>query len=134
LNARRTITISIIDEISLQDFSEGYLDIKDQKHEAIETLEDFLSFEPELTKKGVVVIYDGEPKEGQHQITVKNINKYSMLQFRYRIIEPKNDKKLFMVQNYKDGKKVVDSKNYLNISDLYKGLVEEILNDVKFYF
>jgi hypothetical protein len=100
----------------------------------IETLEDFLSFEPELTKKGVVVIYDGEPKEGQHQITVKNINKYSMLQFRYRIIEPKNDKKLFMVQNYKDGKKVVDSKNYLNISDLYKGLVEEILNDVKFYF
>jgi hypothetical protein len=57
-----------------------------------------------------------------------------MLQFRYRIIEPKNDKKLFMVQNYKDGKKVVDSKNYLNISDLYKGLVEEILNDVKFYF
>jgi len=111
----------------------------------IESIEKFLNAKPELKKKGVSIVYDGEPAEGQHQIIVmKKLNSYkwsktmdnytNTFEFIYRIIEPKNDKKHFTVQNYEDGKNVVESKKYLNISDLYTGLVEEILNDVKFKF
>ena len=42
-------------------------------------------------------------------------NYTNTFEFIYRIIEPKNDKKHFTVQNYEDGKKVVESKKYLNI-------------------
>ena len=41
MNARRTITIRIIDEFSLNDCSEGYLDINNNKHAGIESLENF---------------------------------------------------------------------------------------------
>ena len=41
MNGRRLITIKIIDEFALADCSEGYLDLRGEKHAAIEALENF---------------------------------------------------------------------------------------------
>jgi len=41
MNTRRLITIRIIDEFSLKDCAEGYIDIKGQTHKGIEILENF---------------------------------------------------------------------------------------------
>jgi hypothetical protein len=41
LNARRLITIRIIDVFALADCADGYLDLKGVKHAGIEALEDF---------------------------------------------------------------------------------------------
>ena len=41
LSSRRGVTIRIIDEFSLQDCSDGYLDLKGNKHSGVEELEKF---------------------------------------------------------------------------------------------